>query len=286
MINRLAIVGVGLIGGSIGLAAKATGAAAHVVGVESNANTWGDALHIGAVDEITNDLAAGVRGACLVILAVPVGVVLEMLPLLPALISADTIVSDTGSVKGAITEAGFAALGDRFVPGHPMAGSERGGVLHARADLFAGATWAITAPEGGASATVAAFADSLGASSYFLSPAAHDETVALTSHLPHVLAYILGAMAFDRRVKGDTAPARLAAGSWHSATRVAESPPSLWAGIIHQNRELVAKGLDECAEKLMWVAERLRLGDEPASLHDLFLSGHAERLTTNKDRGG
>ncbi|MBC8142107.1 MAG: prephenate dehydrogenase/arogenate dehydrogenase family protein, partial [Armatimonadetes bacterium] len=159
--RRLCIVGVGLIGGSIGLAVKARGLPYHVVGVESNAQTWGDALRLGAVDEITNDLAAGVKGADLVILAVPVGAILELLPKLAPLVGENTVVTDTGSVKTAIAEAGFAHLGDRFVPGHPMAGSEKGGVLAARADLFVGATWAIT-PRIRKVGTFAAFIRSLG----------------------------------------------------------------------------------------------------------------------------
>ncbi len=108
MIGRLVIVGVGLIGGSIGLAAKARGAARYVVGIEANTDSWADALRLGAADEITNDLAAGVAGADLVILAVPVSAILALLPRLPALIGDNTIVTDVGSVKTAIAEAGFA----------------------------------------------------------------------------------------------------------------------------------------------------------------------------------
>ncbi|MBC7809098.1 MAG: prephenate dehydrogenase/arogenate dehydrogenase family protein, partial [Akkermansiaceae bacterium] len=262
LIPRLCIVGVGLIGGSIGLAAKTRNAAGHVVGVEANADTWADALRIGAVDEITNDLAAGVRGADLVILAVPVGAILELLPKLPPLIGENTVVTDVGSVKTAIAEAGFAALGGRFIPGHPMAGSEKGGVQNARADLFDGATWAFTSVQGqtdrGYPSLLLNFVQTLGASAHFLSPTNHDESVALTSHLPHILAYTLGAMAFRHRTRDRQPVTKLAAGSWNSATRVAESSPMLWLDISWHNHEALADEIDECAEKLMWIADRLR----------------------------
>ncbi len=283
--KRLCIVGVGLIGGSIGLAVRARNLPYHVVGVESNAGTCSDALRLGAVDEITNDLAAGVKNADLVVLAVPVGGILDLLPRLAPLIGADAVVTDTGSVKTAIAETGFAHLGDRFVPGHPMAGSEKGGVLAARADLFVGATWAITTGDTAAEAqSVAAFVSSLGAMPYFLQQYAHDETVALTSHLPHILAYVLGAMAFRHRVSKNDAPARLVAGSWQSITRVAESPPSLWLDISWQNRESLSGVIDECAEKLMWLADKLRQGKDTSQIYELYLSGHAERIEENKER--
>ncbi len=275
-INRLAIVGVGLIGGSIGLAAKAKGAAQHVVGVEANADTWADALRIGAVDEITNDLAAGVRGADLVILAVPVGAILELLQRLPSLIGADTVVTDVGSVKTAIAEAGFAALGERFVPGHPMAGSEKGGVKNARADLFEAAPWAITPmPQTGkeAQGMVIGFVSALGANLFGLRPVDHDGSVAWTSHLPHVLAYTLNAV----RAKNRRIVLALAAGSWKSATRVAESSPELWTEIALQNAAPLATALRAFSDELLAVAAALETGDTQ-TIRERFAAGHAAKI--------
>lgn len=284
--KRLAIVGVGLIGGSIGLAVKKRELPYYIVGVEPDADTWADALRVGAVDEITNDLAAGVQNADLVVLAANIGAIREILPRLPALIGATTVVTDAGSVKGEIAAAGFAALGERFVPGHPMAGRETGGVQNARGDLFTGAVWALTPKSGQSVGVVEEFVRSIGATPLLLPPDEHDHQVALTSHLPHVLAYVLSVMAFERRLSQPDreSAVKLSAGSWRDVTRVAASSPMLWREIFGQNREAVAATADECAEKLMWVASHLRSGEDAAPLYDLLLSGHAERLRENEEQ--
>ena len=259
----LAIVGIGLIGGSIGLSAKATNAATHIIGIEPDASTWADALATGAVDEITDDLAAGVQNAELVILAAPVAAILDLLPRLAPLLRADAVVSDTGSVKGAIAEVGNLALGGQFIPGHPMAGGELGGVRQARADLFRGATWAITPADEadtGAVGRVAAFVSALGAVPLILAPGEHDAAVALTSHLPHVLAYALSAMARRQAGDGDVVH-RLTAGSWVGATRVAAADPAQWATICYENRAALAPLLDALAGDLREAAALLRAGD-------------------------
>ena len=255
------------------MAVKARHLPYHVVGVEKDAATWGDALAVGAVDEITNDLAAGVAGADLVILAVPVAAILKLLPQLPAIVGEKTVVTDTGSVKSAIAAVGFAVLGARFVPGHPMAGSERGGVLAARADLFRGATWAITT-EPGKDNGVSAFVQSLGATPHLLTPTAHDETVALTSHLPHVLAYALCNVATARH---STATPTLSAGSWRDVTRVAESSPELWAGIAAQNAAPLAQALRRVIAELDTAATALETGDAE-TVRDRFAAGHAAKV--------
>ena len=283
--KRLCIVGVGLIGGSIGLAVKARNLPYHVVGIETNADTWGDALRVGAVDEITNDLAMGVRGADLVILAVPVGAVLELLPKLAGLIGENAVVTDVGSVKTAITDVGGKYLGARFVPGHPMAGRETGGVLNARADLFEGATWTIT-PDAFSRLpaqttvhktesvhTVDALIRALGAVPTFLYANAHDETVALTSHLPHVLAYALCSVALTRH---ETATPNLSAGSWRDVTRVAASPPDLWAGIATQNAAPLSDAIRGLITELSIVADALDAGDTDA-VRERFAAGFAAK---------
>lgn len=279
MIDRLAIVGIGLIGGSIGLTAKVRGIATQVVGIEPDARTWVDALRLGAVDEITNDLAAGVGGADMVVLAAPVGAIIELLPRLRHLLAPGAVVTDAGSVKGAITKVGTALLGPQFVPGHPMAGSERGGVSGARADLFRGATWAITPTEATdveAVERVAAFATSLGATPLIISSEVHDKAVALTSHLPHVLAYTLASIAAQQSAQDAPHLLRLAAGSWASATRVAASSSDLWTDIAMQNAVPLAQTLHDFATELTAVAEALSANDRQ-TVHEHFTAGHVAK---------
>ncbi len=273
-LSRVCIVGVGLIGGSLGLAARAGGVAAQRVGVEPDRGAWDAALRLGTVDAITDDLAEGVRGADLVILAVPVGAILDLLPRLAPLVGVGTLVTDVGSVKTPILRAA-AVLPYRFVGGHPMAGSEKGGVTHARADLFAGAAWAICAPPGGATDDaeyLRDFVGALGANPILLQGGeAHDEAVALTSHLPHVIAYALcAAMA----ARPGLPP--LSGGSWASATRVAESSPELWAGIASQNAVPLAAAIRAFAAELGAVAAALETGDTHA-VAERFAVGHAAK---------
>ncbi|MBC8139793.1 MAG: prephenate dehydrogenase/arogenate dehydrogenase family protein [Fibrella sp.] len=279
-VNRLCIVGVGLIGGSIGLAAKARGAAKHVVGVEKNSETWAHALRVGAVDEITNDLVAGVRDADLVILAVPVEVILELLPRLAPLLKPHTVVMDVGSVKKAVVRAGKNASPLAFIGSHPMAGGERGGVQNARADLFEGATWAVVPPInyiGDDIEYVSDFVTALGAKPLVMFDSAHDEAVALTSHLPHVLAYTLSAMRANHSAGRQKHLLALSAGSWKSATRVAESPPELWTQIAVQNAPSLAALLRAFADELVTIATALETGDS-ATVQERFAAGHAAKL--------
>jgi prephenate dehydrogenase len=279
-IPRLCIVGVGLIGGSIGLAAKVRGIAEHVVGVEPDADSWVDALKIGAVDEITNDIELGVRDADLVVLAVPVEAILELIPRLAPMLKPHALVMDTGSVKGAIVKAAKDASPLPFIGSHPMAGSEKGGAAHSRADLFQDAVWAIVPPInfiGDDVEYVADFVTALGAKPLYLFAPAHDEAVALTSHLPHVLAYTLSAMLGDRSDQDRKRFLALAAGSWRSATRVAESSPELWTEIANQNASALAPLLRTFAERLNTVADALESGNTD-SVKQHFTDGNAAKL--------
>lgn len=280
-IPRLCIVGVGLIGGSIGLAAKVRGAADHVVGVEPDADNWVDALKIGAVDEITNDIELGVRDADLVILAVPVEAIRQLLPRLAPILKPGAVVTDTGSVKEIIVKAAEGVDSLSFVGSHPMAGSEKGGAVHSRADMFGNATWVIVPPTNSASDSaveyVAGFVSALGAKPLLLSAAAHDEIVALTSHLPHILAYTLCAILGDRSSADRERFLALAAGSWRSTTRVAESSPELWSEIVSQNVTAIAPLLRTFASKLNRIASALESGDTD-SVKQHFTDGNLAKI--------
>ena len=284
----VAIVGVGLIGGSLGLALRERGAARRVVAIDRDAETCRIALARGAADAATDDLAGGIAGAELVVLATPVGVTLGLLPRVAAELAArlNVIVTDVGSVKGVVARAGASAFPQGgFVAGHPMAGSERSGVAAAAPDLFAGATWALTPTETtspGDVARVAGLARAVGALPLLLDPEAHDAAVAVTSHLPHVLAYALGAVA-DEAARANPRLFDLAAGSFASATRVAASPPEMWQGIASQNRAALARALRAYVAELEAVRVALESGDDGA-LGARFAAGHDAALRARAAR--
>ena len=244
MFQKIAIVGVGLLGGSIGLAARERKLAKEVVGVETNPHTRAEATTRKAVAKCTDMLGIGIAGADLIILACPVqAIVTELARLAPSL-SEKAVITDVGSVKTAIAVAGQ-VLGGAFVPGHPMAGGERGGMEFARADLFEGATWALT-PDSrtrpDAIAKVTQLVEGLGARVVTMTAEEHDRSVAATSHLPHLLAYALSATAGESP--------KLEGPSFKDATRVASSDPELWREICLMNRKALGDALDRCIGEL------------------------------------
>lgn len=272
--RRLCVVGVGLIGASVGLAARRFGAADAIVGVETGTEAADAAVAAGAVDAAGADLAVGIADADCVVLAVPPPQIVALLPRIAALRPENCVVTDTGSTKAAIAAAGAAY--PWFVPGHPMAGGERHGPAAGRADLFVGASWPLTptdATDPDALDRIRAFVEALGAQPFLLDPLAHDRAVALTSHLPHLLAYALQRVAHDRVAAGETHLPRLIAGGFHSATRVAASSPALWRDIALSNREPLRDAARELRGSLDALLEALDAADGDA-LHRLLLLGH------------
>ncbi len=258
MFQKIAIVGVGLLGGSIGLAARERKLAKEVVGVETNPHTRAQATTRRAVEKCTDMLGIGIAGADLVILACPVNAILTELARLGPSLSEKAVITDVGSVKGPIATAGRAFKG-AFVPGHPMAGGERGGMEFARADLFEGATWALT-PESTtqpqAIEKVTKLVMGLGAQVVTMTPEVHDETVAATSHLPHLLAYALST------VVGQSP--KLEGASLKDALRVASSDPQLWREICMMNQKPLADALDRYIGELDALLKALDAGDATA----------------------
>lgn len=257
--KRLCIIGVGLIGGSLGMAARERGLAERVVGVGRSAERLQIALQRGAVDEVTTSLQEGVSGADMVVVCTPVGLILPTIRLFQQWLSEGCVVTDVGSVKGAIVQQATELLGERFVGGHPMAGSEQTGVHHARADLFVGSTWALTPTDRtdeDAVRKVTALAEGVGAQVILADPEEHDRAVALTSHLPHAVALAL------MHVAQNTPYPQLIGGSFRDGTRVAASSPELWRDIFLHNREQVLWAIDEFAGKLEEI--RSAIADEDA----------------------
>ncbi len=267
---RAAIVGVGLIGGSVGLALRARSGCSRVVGVGRSPDALEAALRRGALDEAATDLAAGLRGADLVVLAAPVRACIGLLPAVAAAVGPDAVITDVASTKAEIVAA--APPGPAFVGGHPLAGSERSGIEAASADLFEGATWVLT--PGGATATwaverVAALAAGLGARPVVMDAATHDRRVAAVSHLPQAVAVALAAA-----VPVEALP--LAARGFRDTTRLADSSPEVWNDVFATNRDNVVAMIAAMEDVLGELRAAIAGGDE-AAVAAIFVRAAARR---------
>ena len=260
MVSRLAIVGTGLIGASVGLGAKALGAEL-VTGWDPDGESLRVAAERGAVDAVAPSLANALEDAELAVVAVPVSALADAARDVLAAAPAGCLVTDVGSTKSAVVAA---AAGDgRFIGGHPICGSEARGPERASGELFAGATWFLTptaATEPARYAELHAFVAALGAQPVAIDAEAHDRLVALTSHVPHALANVLLNHAGAARVEGHE-PLAAAGGSLRDMTRVAGANPRIWVDIFLENREAVAAALAEHRRRVEQVEAALESGD-------------------------
>ena len=256
----VAIVGVGLMGGSLGLA---LGAAREVVGVDPDPEALRVALALGAVDRAAGSLEEAAEGAEAVVLAAPVPALEGLVRRALAAAPEGCLVTDLGSAKAALLGALSPVERERFIGGHPVCGAERTGVAFARGDLFRGATWFLTP---GAEARPELFqrlhglVGAVGARPVAIDARAHDRLMALVSHLPHVLAGALVNQAAATAPEGREA-LRSAGPSFGDLTRVAGSNPPMWADILLANREAVLEALGAYSATLGDVAAALRAGD-------------------------
>jgi prephenate dehydrogenase len=263
---RIAVLGVGLIGGSIGLAARRR-LDAEVTGYDPDASILERARELGALDEAADSVAAAVSGADLVFCAAPVRALSELVAEALRESGADTAVTDVGSTKRELL-AGLAGQAgtERFIGGHPLAGAETAGVENARADLFEGARWYLT-PTREVSGThydrLQRAVAELGARPQAIEPEAHDQVMAVVSHLPHVLANVLVQEAAASLGEESTRLPEVGP-SFRDTTRVAGANPAIWSDIFATNREAVAREVDAVAERLGEAAELLRSGDPDA----------------------
>ncbi len=242
---RIALAGVGLIGGSIGMAARQR-LGAHVVGWNRSPAALRLALERGAIDEAVSSIAdfgsadVAIAGVAVDALAATAGALCAALP--------GAVVTDVGSTKGALVAA---VAHESFIGGHPLAGAESTGVAHAREDLFDGATWYLTPREGTPGVLyerLARFVAGLGAVPTAIAPDDHDRLMAAVSHLPHVVANLLVAQATEA-LGGDTLPAT--GPSFRDATRVAGANPGLWAQIYTANRAALGAQIDDLVRRLV-----------------------------------
>ena len=260
--NMVAIVGVGLIGGSIGLALRQRGLAERVTGIGRRQTSLRTARRAGAATNTTIDLAKGVADAELVIVCSPVGRIVEHVRQAAESCPEGTLITDAGSTKQAIVEAldGTLPRGCRFLGSHPLAGSEKSGPSHATADLFEGRV-AILTPTKNTRAEdfdlLSHFWSSLGSVVVQMPPEEHDRTLALTSHLPHAVAAALAATQPE-------ACFRFSGSGLLDTTRIAGGDPELWTQIFCQNRVNVLAALDTFVGHLTALGDAIRQGDVEA----------------------
>jgi prephenate dehydrogenase len=277
---RLAIVGPGLIGGSAALAARAAGLFAEYTAWTPDAGEARTALRLGIADRMGEGLAQAVEGADFILVAVPPQAMAAVFSELRPALAAGAVVTDVGSVKGPVVAAARAGLGSRFadfVPGHPLAGAERHGAAAARADLFRAHRVILTPVDGtdaAATERVAGFWHAVGARVERLDPAVHDELLALTSHLPHLLAFALVDHLVD--AIGEHDPFRYAAGGFRDFTRIAASDADLWADIACANRDALLAAVSGYRARLGRLEAALAAGDR-AALASVFARARAAR---------
>jgi prephenate dehydrogenase len=273
----VAIVGLGLMGGSLGLALRQRRLAGRVVGIVRRPETAEQALHLGAADATTTDPRQGVHDASLVVLATPVRTILEQIPLLAPHLAEGAIVTDLGSTKTAITQA-MAALPGYVQPigGHPMCGKEVAGLAAAEPSLFDGATWALTPLQRTRPATIdrmRALVQAVGARPLMVEPDRHDRLVAAISHLPYLLAVSLTQVVTEVGQDDDTVW-RLASSGFRDTSRLAASDVQMLLDILVTNRRYV---------RLMLQSARTHLADLDGLLDDeAALRGVLERVQAQR----
>jgi prephenate dehydrogenase len=261
---KIALLGVGLIGGSIGLAARRR-TDATVCGYDPQPSVRAAAVEIGAIDTQAADPREAVSDAEVVFVATPVGALADTVRVALDAAPAGCVVTDVGSTKRVLVDVGS---DERFIGGHPLAGAETAGVEHAREDLFDGATWYLT-PARGSTAGVLyerlhRLLTAFGAHPAAIDAETHDRLMACVSHLPHVLANLLAIQAAN--LLGEESSPRLPAvgPSFRDATRVAGANSAIWTDIYMSNRDALVAGIDEFAARLAEVRWALKRGDATA----------------------
>ena len=258
---RLAVVGVGLIGGSIGLAAREQGL--EVAGYDVLPEVLERARELGALDAVAGSVAEAVEGAEGCFVCAPVGELPALVDQALGAAPERCVVSDVGSTKRAIAAG---TTDQRFVGGHPIAGAESSGVENATADLFQGAAWYLTPTEASSGLLyerLHRLIVSLGATPIAIDAETHDRLLAAVSHLPHVLANVLVSQAARTLAQEQEALPRVGP-SFRDATRVAGASSGIWTDIYLTNREAIAAEIDETVERLRGVADALRAGERGA----------------------
>ncbi len=282
LFRRVAIVGVGMMGASLGIAIKKKGLAAKVIGVGRHETSLREAISLGAIDESSIDLKKGVFGADLIILAAPVGGILDILDVLGSELKRGCIITDLGSTKLQIVERADKCLHHSvlFVGSHPLVGSEKKGPTYANGQLYDGGTCIMTPTDKTnrlAKDKIRQFWSQLGMQVKVMTPVEHDEILAYVSHLPHLLAFALMKAVPDQYMEH-------AAAGLKDTTRIAASDPVMWRDIVLSNQRNILKALDEAVKNLS-AMRRAIVTQEAEPLSDIFRQAKTKREGIEKAHG-
>ena len=280
MIDKLAIIGVGLIGSSLSLALKQAGAVGQVTGYGRNRNNLEKGLELGIIDSYESSIAASVRDADVVVIAVPLGAMQAVLAEIKPAVKSTAVITDVGSAKGSVVTAAETELGEfysRFVPGHPIAGTEKSGVEAGFASLYQDRRVILTPEQRtdpDAVAAIEAMWLECGATIEYLSVEHHDKVLAATSHLPHMLAYAL--VHYLSGLNDHDEIFRYAAGGFRDFTRIASSDPAMWRDVCIANGDALVGLIQQYQQELDRVAAAISAGDADELLK-LFGKAKSER---------
>jgi cyclohexadieny/prephenate dehydrogenase len=279
--TKVALIGVGLIGSSLAHAIRRGSLAAHIAGYSHTAGTRKRAAELGFCHSIHEDPAEAVRDADLVVLCTPVGSFAQMAPMIAGALKPGSIVTDVGSVKMAvIRDVGpHVPAGVHFVPGHPIAGTEHSGPDAGFAELFDGRWCILTPPPGTEQAaidTLSEFWRGCGSRVEVMDARHHDLVLAITSHVPHLIAYNIVGTASDLEQVTQSEVIKFSAGGFRDFTRIAASDPTMWRDVFLNNREAVLEVLGRFSEDLSRLQRAIRWGEGDV-LFDLFTTTRAIR---------
>lgn len=267
--DRLALIGLGLIGSSLAHVARQKNLARHIVAIDASEEVCARVSELKLADTVTSNIVEGVRGADCVMLCVPVGACGSVAEAMQSSLKQGAIISDVGSVKGSIVAqvTPFIPEGVHFVPAHPVAGTEQSGPDAGFPTLFLNRWCILTPPEGQDARAVAktrAFWEGAGSMVEEMSPAHHDLVLAITSHLPHLIAYNIVGTAADLEAVTQSEVIKFSAGGFRDFTRIAASDPTMWRDVFLNNKDAVLEMLGRFTEDLSSLQRAIRYGDGEA----------------------
>ncbi len=279
--NKVALIGLGLIAGSIALAAREAGVVGKISGTSRSAKTRAAARDLQLVDEVADNAAAAVRNADLVILCVPVGAMGKVMSEIKPHLKPGAVVTDVGSVKQEVITQVTPHLPDNvhFIPGHPLAGTEHSGPYSGFAELFQNRWWLLTPlPDTNPDelSRLRRFIRALGANVEDMEPAHHDLVLAVTSHTPHLIAYTMVGVADHLKRVTESEVIKYSAAGFRDFTRIAASDPTMWRDVFLTNKEAVLDILGRFTEELFMLQRAIRMGDGE-QLHEYFTRTRAIR---------
>ena len=280
MIKRLTIIGAGLIGGSLALALKQAGAVEHVVGCGRNIDNLKKGVELGVIDSYQSSIAEAVKGADIVVVAVPLGAMESAFEQMKGHIAEDTVITDAGSAKGSVVAVARAGLGlqfQQFVPAHPIAGAEKSGIEAGYAELFQNRRVILTPLDETIQPAIQRVVDmwqQCGAHIEYMSVEHHDKVLAATSHLPHMLAYAM--VNYLSSLNEHDEIFKYAAGGFRDFTRIASSDPVMWRDVCLSNGDTLLQFIEGYKNELDMISSAIKANDADALLA-LFGKAKSER---------